>query len=74
MSSQPSPQTTPSPSATDWHAIDAEQVAMKLETDPAEGLAADRIDELHARYGLNLLEERRSPPPGSCSSRSSRTS
>jgi len=62
MSSQSHPQQTPTPEATQWHALDAEQVAAKLETDVVAGLTAQQVETLRSRYGANRLEEKKRQP------------
>jgi len=62
MSSQPDLQQDPSPSITQWHALDAETVIGQLETDPVAGLQSGRIEELTQRYGANRLEEKKKAP------------
>jgi magnesium-transporting ATPase (P-type) len=43
-----------------WHALDAEEVAARLETRP-DGLAADQVAERLERFGPNKLEEAKPP-------------
>lgn len=62
MSSHPdSQQPSPAP-AVEWYALDPEQVAARLETDPQSGLVSASVERLRARYGANRLEEKDKAP------------
>src|SRR6516164_3751642 len=53
----------PGPKAVAWHAIPADQVASRLQTDPAEGLDASEASQRLARLGPNRLPEGRKRGP-----------
>jgi Ca2+-transporting ATPase len=45
------------PDDSDWHALDAHQVASKLGVDPVHGLSTSQVTERRLRYGRNALQE-----------------
>ena len=57
----PAPERPEATSA--WYRLDGDEVARRLEVDPASGLSAARAAELLGRNGPNALPEEQ-PPPG----------
>ncbi len=54
---------TPRPTSTDWHCLDADAAAARLDTDPKRGLSPAAAAERHARHGPNELREGRRRHP-----------
>jgi Ca2+-transporting ATPase len=50
------PASTSTPQPPPWHAIDASEVAERLESDPHDGLSSAEADERAALHGANALE------------------
>ena len=55
--------TTPVSEPIVWHAIVADEVAMRLQTDSAKGLDAGEASERLTKYGLNRLPEGKKQSP-----------
>ena len=49
--------TTPDAEATAWHALDADDVVRRLNTDAEKGLDAAEVAERLEKYGKNRLPE-----------------
>jgi len=55
--------TTPVSGTIAWHAIAADEVAIRLQTDPAKGLDAGEASARRAKYGPNRLPESKKKSP-----------
>ena len=45
-----------------WHALTPEEVAARLDVDPAQGLTAEEAQKRLATYGPNALAETKAEP------------
>src|SRR5580698_8251393 len=63
MSAAATTTTTPAGEAVVWHAIAADEVVKRLQTDSVKGLDAGEASERLAKYGLNRLPEGKKQSP-----------
>src|SRR6478735_8274639 len=51
-----SPESTPGASSPSWYQLPPEEVATRLEVDPAQGLSAAEVERRRAEHGRNVLD------------------